>query len=95
MLDPKAKPLAIPAVPPLTAQDNSVTAENKVELWLAHAQSVRDYNDALFSRAEKRMKLCNYLNGFLRRSTSQHFSWCPHEVWARHWEEQGFPPIEL
>lgn len=87
------KPRLLPVLPPLTELDNSETAKRNIDHWSEEIAANKKFNDELFERGLKRMKLCSYLNGALGRSVNSHFSWCPHRDWDAYWQDQGWPPL--
>lgn len=70
------KPRPLPVLPPLTELDNSETAKRNIEEWSEAIAEQKRFNDELFERGLKRMKLCADLNRALGRSLNSHFSWC-------------------
>lgn len=87
------KPRPLPVLPPLTELDDSETAKRNIEEWSEAIAEQKRFNDELFERGLKRMKLCAYLNGALGRSLNSHFSWCPHTDWDDYWRAQGWPAL--
>lgn len=86
-------PQQMPVLPSIETLEASSAPSETFDAWESECKQVQAANDLLFTKDLKRMNWCAFINGMLNRSTSNHFSWCPHENWESYWTAQGWPKL--
>lgn len=89
----RESPIAMPPLPTVEELRSSASAEELMKHYEREVEAVRAHNDEVFHKDLKTMKLCDYLRGALARRA--HFTWCPYHTWEKHWEDMGFPPLNI